>query len=128
MVDGFKVHIDKLGVDNYINWSRKIKFLLTSKDLWEGVEEPVAHATQSTKALSIIGLNVEDHHLGSIEACKTAKEAWDLLETTYNSKSKYSVSLIKQCCHCGNLSTSCYGLRIWLDNIGTLIACRGVLA
>jgi hypothetical protein len=46
MANGFKVHIDKLGVDNHINWSRKIKFLLTSKDLWEGVEDPVAHATQ----------------------------------------------------------------------------------
>ena len=86
MADGLKIRIDPLGVDNYKVWSQKIKFLLTSKDLWEGVENPGSHAPQSKKALSIIGLNVEDHHLGAIEACKTAKEAWELLETTYKSK------------------------------------------
>ena len=45
-------------------WSQKIKFLLTAKDVWEGVEDPDGHAAQSRKALSIIGLNVENHHLG----------------------------------------------------------------
>lgn len=32
------------------------------------------------ESLSIIELNVEDHRLGSIETCKTAKEAWDILK------------------------------------------------
>ena len=86
MADGLKIHIDPLGVDNYKVWSQKIKFLLISKDLWEGIEDPSKHEAQSRKALSIIGLNVENHHLGEIEACKTAKEAWELLETTYKSK------------------------------------------
>src|SRR3569833_3160501 len=70
MADVFQVHIDKLGVDNYINWSRKIKFLLQSKDLWDGVTNPGEHASQSTKALSIIGLNVEDHHLGTMRRAR----------------------------------------------------------
>ena len=38
------------------------------------------------RRLSIIGLNVENHHQGSIEACKTAKGAWELLVTTYKSR------------------------------------------
>ena len=99
MADGYKVHIDKLDVENYRTWSSKIKFLLTSKDLWNGVEDPVAHPAQSKKALSIIGLNVEDHHLGSIEECKTAKEAWDLLEKTYKSKTNARKMQLRQELH-----------------------------
>jgi hypothetical protein len=49
--------------------------------------------------LFIIGLNVEDHHLGSIEACKTAKGAWDLLETTYKSKSNARKMQLRQELH-----------------------------
>ncbi|GAQ92061.1 putative retrotransposon protein [Klebsormidium nitens] len=96
MADGCKVHIDKLDVENYMTWISNIKFFLTSKDLWNGVEDPVAHPAQSNKALSIIGLNVEDHHLGSIEECKTAKEAWDLLEKTYKSKTNTTKMQLRQ--------------------------------
>src|SRR3569833_666161 len=99
MADGYKVHIDKLDVENYRTWSSKIKFLLTSKDLWNGVEDPVAQPAQSKKALSIIGLNFEDHHLGSIEECKTAKEAWDLLEKTYKSKTNARKMQLRQELH-----------------------------
>ena len=67
--------------------ARKSKFLLISKDLWEGVEAPASHAAKSRRALAIIGLHVKDHHLGTIAACKTAGEAWELLEKTYKSKS-----------------------------------------
>ncbi|GAQ92611.1 hypothetical protein KFL_010700040 [Klebsormidium nitens] len=70
-----------------------------SGDLWNGVEDPVAHPAQSKKALSIIGLNVEDHHLGSIEECKTAKEAWDLLEKTYKSKTNARKMQLRQELH-----------------------------
>ncbi|GAQ93030.1 protein with ribonuclease H-like and integrase domains [Klebsormidium nitens] len=99
MADGYKGHIDKLDVENYRTWSSKIKFLLTSKDLWNGVKDPVAHPAQSKKALSIIGLNVEDHHLGSIEECKPAKEAWDLLEKTYKSKTNARKMQLRQELH-----------------------------
>ena len=44
MAEGLKIHIDPLGVDNYKVWSQKIKFLLTAKDLWEGVEDPENNA------------------------------------------------------------------------------------
>ncbi|GAQ92838.1 hypothetical protein KFL_011620050 [Klebsormidium nitens] len=54
---------------------------------------------KAKKALSIIGLNVEDHHLGSIEECKTAKEAWDLLEKTYKSKTNAKKMQLRQELH-----------------------------
>ncbi len=84
--EGVRIKIDLLDVENYLPWSQKMKFLLISKDLWEGVEAPASNAAKSRKALAIIGLHVKDHHLGTIAACKTAGEAWELLEKTYRSK------------------------------------------
>lgn len=85
--EGVKIKIDPLDAENYVPWSQKMKFLLISKDLWEGVEAPTSHAAKSRRALAMIGLHVKDHHLGTIAACKTAGEAWELLEKTYRSKS-----------------------------------------
>ena len=85
--EGVRIKIDPLDVENYVPWSQKVKFLLISKDLWEGVEASASHGAKSRRALAIIGLNVKDQHLGTIAACKTAGEAWELLEKTYKSKS-----------------------------------------
>lgn len=84
--EGVRIRIELLDVENYLPWSQKMKFLLISKDLWEGVEAPASHGAKSRRALAIIGLHVKDHHLGTIAACKTAGEAWELLEKTYKSK------------------------------------------
>ena len=99
MAEGLKIYMDPLGVDNYKVWSLKMKFLLTARDLWEGVEDPSKHEAQSRKALSIIGLYVENHHLGEIEACKTAKEAWELLEKTYKSRTNARKMQLRQELH-----------------------------
>jgi len=40
----------------------------------------------SLKALALIGLNVKEHHLSTLDACTTAKEAWTKLESTYKAK------------------------------------------
>ena len=99
MAEGLKIHIDPLEVDNYKVWSQKMKFLLTARDLWEGVEDPSKHEAQSRKALAIIGLYVENHHLGEIEDCKTAKEAWELLEKTYKSRTNARKMQLRQELH-----------------------------
>lgn len=84
--EGVRIKIDPLDVENYLPWSQKMKFLLISKDLWEGVEASTSHAAKSRRALALIGLNVKDHHLGTVSACATAGEAWQLLEKMYKGK------------------------------------------
>lgn len=82
------VRIEKLGDDNYATWKTGMRFVLTDKGLWSCVQgEGVTRATDS-KALAQIGLHVLPQHYDTIQACTTAKEAWDALEDVYNTKSK----------------------------------------
>ena len=65
------VRIAKLGLNNYGIWSKRVKFLLKSKNLWaavspdaEGVKTRSSSSDTSDKsngALGLIGLLVEDH-------------------------------------------------------------------
>jgi gag-polypeptide of LTR copia-type/Zinc knuckle len=74
----------RLNDRNYATWSVQMKFFLMSKDAWsaiDGTEEPKANVDQ--KALSIIGLCVEDHLLATVHQAKTAKEAWQAFERDY---------------------------------------------
>jgi hypothetical protein len=105
MGDIDKVAIEKLDVDNYPAWATKIRFLLITKGLWavtqhgpasssdvatQGVPTPTPSELTSEKdqkALAQIGLHVMNHHLATVAACTTAKEAWDKFESTYKSKS-----------------------------------------
>ena len=81
-----KVRIEPLDVGNYHTWSIRMKFYLIHKKLWKGVEDPDSDADLTQEALSTIGLNVANHHLGMIGGCRNAKEAWDKLEEIYRSK------------------------------------------
>jgi transposase InsO family protein len=83
---------EPLDVDNYPTWRARMKALLISKDLWTALNsmtvenEPLTDA--QLKAHALIMLNVKDHHLSAVEACRNAKAAWDMLESTYRAASK----------------------------------------
>ncbi|GAQ92728.1 putative retrotransposon protein with Ribonuclease H-like superfamily and integrase domain [Klebsormidium nitens] len=80
---GDKIAIAPLGADNYATWSIRMKALLVHKKLWKGVEDSSANKGDSESALALLTLNVQDMHLGTVGACKSAQEAWGLLEATY---------------------------------------------
>lgn len=86
-----KYAIEPLGVDNYATWSIKMKMKLIQKGLWHAITGAAAGSlpasADSMKALSLIGLSVQNHHLQAVNACATAKQAWDVLEATYKGKS-----------------------------------------
>ena len=63
-----------------------MKFLLIHKGLWTAVAGDAGQETHNEKALAVIALNMKDHHLTTVAACKTAKEAWDALEGIYKAK------------------------------------------
>lgn len=81
------VRIDVLDVDNYATWAVRMRMLLIHKGLWEAVEDDQVDKEKSQKALALIVLNVADHHLSTVGACATAREAWKALESAYKSKS-----------------------------------------
>ena len=88
MSDSDKVGIEKLDVDNYATWSVKMKFLLITKGLWAPITaQGDVNAAADEKALALIGLFVQDHHLGTVANAKSAKEAWMSLENIYQAKS-----------------------------------------
>ena len=79
--------VERLDVDNYATWKSRMRFLLISKGLWAAVSGTDAGPETDLKALAQIGLYVKEHHLPLLERCKTAKEAWDKLESVYQAKS-----------------------------------------
>ena len=89
MADFDKVTLEKLDVDNYATWSVKMRYLLVAKGLWTPVtdSDQEGGARSDEKALALIGLYVKDHHLALLSKCKTAKEAWEELESVYKAKS-----------------------------------------
>ena len=92
MSDTHKISIEKLDVENFPTWSIKIKYVLVNKGLWKAVElgdgaVDVVDKEMDQKALALIGLSVEDHHLHTLEDSTSAKDAWGRLEAIYKSKS-----------------------------------------
>lgn len=59
---------------------------LISKGLWAAVESDTPNSEQDQKALAKIILHVKDHHLMTVGSCATAKQAWEMLKTTYEAK------------------------------------------
>ena len=79
--------VERLDVDNYATWRTRMKFLLICKGLWRAVQVDDIDEETDQKALAQIGLYVKEHHLSTLERCKTAKEAWRQLEAVYQAKS-----------------------------------------
>ncbi len=80
-------HIEHLDSDNYHSWAFQMKNLLIVKNLWSAVIGKV-EADVEAQALAYICLSVAKQHISTLNACKTAKQAWTILETTYKSKSE----------------------------------------
>ena len=96
-----KYGVKKLDVDNYATWAVKMRFLLVTKGLWDAVRargdgEGVVDAADDAKALALIGLCVEDHHLPTVEDCETARQAWQALESVYRARSMALVLKLKR--------------------------------
>ena len=84
-----KVHIEPLDLDNYQVWSSKMKFLLVTKGLWSAVR-PAAGAVVppdvSDKAIAVIGLNVKEHHLSTVNDAASAEALWTTLQQGYQAR------------------------------------------
>ena len=88
--------MERLDVDNYATWSIRMRALLISKGLWTTVEASNPEASNDLKALAQIILHVKDHHLMTVGACNTAKEAWTKLKTTYEAKTNARKLLLRR--------------------------------
>lgn len=120
MIANSRPVIEKLNGQNYETWCFKMKMLLIRDDFWattdgtspcpeavfEGTPPVLKNAPEiskwkakDAKALSIIGLEIEDSQLPLIRKAVTAREAWNSLKA-YHQKSTLSnkVSLLKQIC------------------------------
>lgn len=86
-----KIRIEPLDVNNWPQWSARVKMLLILKGEWAIVSSGVTKETRGNseadaKALARIGLLVKDHHLPAVLAADSAKELWDSLEGTFKAK------------------------------------------
>ena len=81
------IQLERLDVDNYATWRRRMKFLLITKGLWTAVTGESIDPEKDLKAQALIGLYVKDHHLAELERCDSAKKAWEQLESIYQAKS-----------------------------------------
>jgi len=84
-----RIEIAPLDIDNYDVWAMRMQLVLVNKGQWKAVD-PGTDVTPelSLQAKATIGLNVKDHHLPTIAAAKTAKEAWDALQAIYRPKNQ----------------------------------------
>jgi len=74
------VDIEFLDLDNYEVPAHK-------QGLWTTTGEDTTEASVDQEALALICLNVKDYHLTTLDACNSAKEAWDTLEEIYKARS-----------------------------------------
>jgi hypothetical protein len=85
---------EKLDDNNYPLWKEHMASTLILKDLWEAVdpglsEKPTkAELVCDRKAYALIKLAVSSHIVSMVIDSSTASEAWETLETIYQTKSK----------------------------------------
>lgn len=95
--------IEKLNEDNYYNWKFKMKMYLVKEGLWSVIEEAAqqtdAWNKKDMEAFAIISLCVEDCQLIHIRNEKTAKDAWNSLQSQHERVTLSSkVSLMRRIC------------------------------
>ena len=102
-----KVTIEPLDVDNFSTWSFKVKNFLISRDLWQAIEsDHKVDPSIDQKALATICLLVKEHHIPTLSGLNNAREAWDILEATYKSKTEArKMSLHQQLLHLNKAAT-----------------------
>jgi hypothetical protein len=98
---------------NYDNWAFRMKLAFDSYELTDivmnGYTEPQDESIlsadekkkldenrqKSKRALQIIGQALDDSVVGRIKPATTAKQAWDILETTYQGTSKVKIAKLQ---------------------------------
>lgn len=81
-----RYHIAKLNGENYFNWKYKMEMLMKEKEVWHVISRsapaPITDEWNKAdeKALTTIGLHVEDDQIQHIRISVTAKHAWKELE------------------------------------------------
>ena len=88
--------VERLDVDNYATWSIRMQAFLMVKGLWDAVTGESTDVSASKKALAQIVLHVKDHHLSTLVACPTAKDAWETLKRTYEAKTNARKLLLRR--------------------------------
>ena len=86
--------IEKLNEQNYDLWKVQMKSVLVFNDMWSVVDgselKPQENASDWTKkdakASALINLSISYGQLNHVKNAKTSKEAWDKLQTVFESK------------------------------------------
>jgi hypothetical protein len=113
MESGGQMRAEYLGIEplngqNYLRWKGKMKATLVLKGWDDAIDPPTPGASGSTpilskndaKALALIQLCVDESQMVLIRDCKTALEAWQLLEAHYRSSlQQQSVGKLKELSH-----------------------------
>jgi hypothetical protein len=96
-----KFTLEPLDVDNYATWAFKMRNWLVVKDLWDAIEGGSSVSPSvDAKALAYIRLCVKEYHMPTLASVQSAKEAWEVLEATYKSKSEArKISLHQELLH-----------------------------
>jgi hypothetical protein len=85
MVKPSKFGFDLLGDSNYATWRVQMKGLLATKDCLRAITE--ANDPNSSKAMGLLIMCVEEQHLQTIERANSAMEAWNALAALYRQTS-----------------------------------------
>lgn len=88
--------VERLDVDNYATWSIRMQAFLMVKGLWDVVSGASDDAAANKKALAQIILHVKDHHLTTLVAYPTAKDAWEALKSMYEAKTNARKLLLRR--------------------------------
>lgn len=86
--------VPKLTERNYKTWARDMEFVLKRLDVWELISNPVPHPKERSHywdeknllAISKIHLTCEPEQQNIIACYSIARDAWDALKLTYNTK------------------------------------------
>ena len=88
MSDSSILRFDALDDNNASVWFQKMKSALVYRKLWSAVERTPTEGDDDAMALAFIRLCIKDHLLGTLSTVTTAKQAWNVLEDTFKTKTK----------------------------------------
>jgi hypothetical protein len=94
MEQSSKFGFPKLGDNNYATWRVQMKGLLATKDCMRAIT--VDNDANSTKAMGLMIMCVEEQHLPTIERATNAREAWNALAALYQQTSTANLLHLKK--------------------------------
>lgn len=88
--------MEMLNASNYLYWSVRAQGALLAKNCWDTVEKGLppdpteAQLTKDAKARGTLLRVIDNHAIGQVRYCKTAKEVWDTLKETRDGCDAYN--------------------------------------